>query len=144
MQRSLARFYFPFIILFLLLIGAPLLTSCSYGQAGPLAYDSGTSNVTLTGSQIVQYNLIRFDTIAAERNLTLPAASDIASAISSVPAGTFTALVVVADGANSVKITAGTNVIVKDSASTVKANTTQTLFIVLNNVSSGSQQVTVY
>jgi hypothetical protein len=144
MPRLFIRLHFPIIIILLSLIGMLPLTSCSYGQAGPLAYDSGTNNLTLTGSQLIQYNLIRFDTVAAERTLTLPSAADISSAISSVPEGTFTAIVVVADGPKNVKIAGGTNVIVKDSASSVKANTSQTVFIVLTNVSSGSQQVTVY
>jgi hypothetical protein len=137
--------YLRFAILFLMLLTIMLpLTSCSYGQAGPTSYNSGSNDLTLTGSQLIQYNLIRFDTTAAERTLTFPNAADIVSSISGVPAGTFTALVVVADGSNGVKITGRTNIIIKDSASSVKANTSQTLFIVLDNVSSGSQQVTVY
>jgi hypothetical protein len=125
-----------------LLIACLVLASCS-AQSGPLAYDSGANNLSLTSSQLTQYNLFRFDTASGARTLTLPPASDIVSAFS-VSAGSFTAMVVAADGSNAVTIKGGSNVTVKPSAAKIAPDTTQTIFIVLNNVSSGSQAVTVY
>ncbi len=120
-----------------------LLTSCTYGQSGPQSLDSGANNLTLTGPQLAQYALFRFDTSASERTLTLPRAADIASTLS-VPAGTFTLLVIIADGSHNVKVVGGTNVIVKPSAADVPANTTRNIYVVLTNVNSGSESVTVY
>jgi hypothetical protein len=120
-----------------------LLSSCYGSQSGPLSYDSGANNLTLAGPQIIQYNLFRFDTSAAERTLTFPSAADIVSALS-VPAGSFTACVVTADGEQAVKIVGGNGVTVKPSSSSIPGNTTKTLYIVLKSVSSGSQSVDVY
>jgi hypothetical protein len=97
----------------------------------------------MTGPQVIQYNLIRFDTSSADRSLTLPGAAGIVSALG-VPKGSFTAIAVTADGSHNVNIIGGTNVTVKPSASQVAANTTRTLFLILDNISSGSQAVTVY
>jgi hypothetical protein len=91
-------------IILLLMFGMLAFTSRSYTQSGPLEYDSRANDLTLIGSQITQYNLIRFDTANGECKLRLPSTSDIVSTLS-VPAGNFTALVIAADGCNTLKIT---------------------------------------
>ncbi len=131
------------VILLACLSGALLFSSCEDSQRGPLAYDAKAGNLTMTGPQIIQYNLIHFDTAAAERTLTLPSAADIVSALS-VSASSFTAIVVTADGGSDVKINGGAGVTVKPSAASVATNTTKTIFLVLENVGSGSQSVIVY
>jgi hypothetical protein len=51
---------------------------------------------------------------------------------------------VAADGANSVTLIAGTNVTIKTSASVVPGNTTTTMYCELDNITSGTEAVTLY
>jgi hypothetical protein len=130
-------------IVLVFMVSFLILSACMGEQSGPMSFDSGANNLTLSGAQLTQYNLVRFETTAADLTLTLPSAADIVSSFS-VPAGSFTALVVTSDGGNKVKITGGTNVIVKPSAAEVPGKNTKTIFIMLKNVNSGQQSVVVY
>ncbi len=143
MLNSRFRRYIAVPVVLCSILCSLVLSSCYGSQSAPLSLDAGAGNLALTGSQITQYNLIRFNTAAAERTLTLPSAADIVSTLG-VSAGSFTALVVTADGGRDVKIIGGTNVTVKPSAATTPGNTTKTIFLVLENVGSGSQSVIVY
>jgi hypothetical protein len=98
----------------------------------------------MTGAQFGQYLLFRFDTDASEHTLTTPSAADIVSLFSSPVAGEISIFAVVTDGSHSVTVIGGPNVIVKATASTVAGNTTRTIFCELDNVSKGSEAVTLY
>jgi hypothetical protein len=121
------------------------LTSC-LGQSTPQSafYDSRANDLTMTGAQFGQYLLFRFDTDASEHTLTTPSAADIVSRFSSPVAGEISIFAVVADGSHSVTVIGGLNVRVKPTASTVAGNTTRTIFCELDNVSKGSEAVTLY
>ena len=51
---------------------------------------------------------------------------------------------VAADGNNAVTLTAGTNVTIEPSASVIAGNTTLTMYCELDNITSGSQAVTIH
>jgi hypothetical protein len=53
-------------------------------------------------------------------------------------------LAVAADGNNAITLIAGTNVTIKPSAATVTGNTTITMYCELDNITSGSEAVTIY
>jgi hypothetical protein len=131
------------IILFLI-VGLFSLGSCVSSPSQVTFYNAGATDFTATGSEFVQYFLYRFDTSASGYSFTIPAASDIVSAISSPVAGSVLIFGVTADGANPVTIVGGTNVTVRPSASTVNANSTLTIYCVIDNTGSGTQAVTIY
>jgi hypothetical protein len=121
------------------------LASCAKSQSTQSNfYDAGASNLTASGAQFDQYLLFRFDTTGAARTLTTPSASDIVAGLSSPYVGEVFSFAVTADGGNTVTITAGMNVTIKPSASSVAPNTTLTIQCELNNVTSGSESVTLY
>jgi len=144
MKRKSPRWYLP-TLLILLVLSLSSLTSC-LGQSTPQSafYDAGARDLTMTGAQFGQYLLFRFDTDASEHTLTTPSAADIVSLFSSPVAGEISIFAVVADGSHSVTVIGGPNVIVKATASTVAGNTTRTIFCELDNVSKGSEAVTLY
>ena len=133
-------------LLILIVLSMFLLTSCLGTQSTHVSafYDSGASDLTMTGAQFGQYLLFRFDTDASERTLTTPSAADIVARFSSPIVGDISILAVVADGSHSVTIIGGPNVRVKPSASTIAGNTTRTIFCELDNVSKGNEVVTLY
>jgi hypothetical protein len=130
--------------LVLLILVVPLLAGCIGQNTQPIFYNSGNSDFSPSGAQFDQYVLFRFDTGASDRTMTFPSAADIVSSLQSPYAGEVVSLAVAADGSHSVKLLGGANVSVKTSAATVPANTTLSLYCVLDNVSSGSQAVTIY
>ncbi len=145
MKRKSARWYLlPLLILLVLVLF--FSASCLGSQSKPVSafYDSGASDLTMTGAQFGQYVLFRFDTSASAHTLTTPSAADIVSRFSSPVVGSVSVLAVTADGSHIVTLTGGTNVTVKPSASTVAGNTTLTLFCELDNVTKGSEAVTFY
>lgn len=145
MKTGYARGHLVITIILLLGLSLLALPSCigTPSQTSSF-YDAGTGNFTATGSQFNQYFLYRFDTSASGRTFTLPNAADIVAAVSSPVAGEVLVFGVTADGANAVTLIGGTNVTIKPSASTVKGNSTLTIYCVINNVTSGSEAVTIY
>lgn len=145
MKQKSRRWYFP-ALLILLVLSLFTLASCLGPQGTRVSafYDSGASDLTMTGTEFGQYLLFRFDTDAAEHTLTTPSAADIVARFSSPIVGDISILAVVADGSHSVTIIGGPNVRVKPSASIVAGNTTRTIFCELDNVTKGSEAVTLY
>jgi hypothetical protein len=120
------------------------LASCA-GSSTPSDYlNAGNANLSVTGAQFDQYTLFRFDTSNAAHTLALPSAADIVGNISSPYVGEVITLAVAADGSGTVTLIAGTNVTIKTSALTVAGNTTLTMYCEIDNISSGSQAVTIY
>jgi hypothetical protein len=76
--------------------------------------------------------------------MALPSAADIVANLQSPYVGEVINIAVIADGANSVTLIAGTNVTVKTAATTISGNTTVTMYCELDNVTSGSEAVTLY
>jgi hypothetical protein len=145
MKRKSRRWYFPALLILLALSLFPLV-SCIGSQSTQVSvfYDSGASDLTMTGAQFGQYLLFRFDTDASERTLTTPSAADIVARFSSPIVGDISIFAVAADGSHSVTVIGGPNVRVKPTASTVAGNTTRTIFCELDNVTKGSEAVTLY
>jgi hypothetical protein len=144
MKRTFSRWYLVALLIFLML-SLFSGTSC-IGTQGRVSvfYDAGPGNLTMTGAQFSQYLLYRFDTDSSQRTLTTPSAADIVSRFSSPVVGEVSIFAVVADGNHTVTVSGGTNVTVKPSASTVAAESTLTIFCKLDNVSKGSEAVTLY
>jgi hypothetical protein len=133
------------IFICLLLIGTLSLTSCvSSSTTASQYYNAGNVNLSITGAQFDQYYLFRFDTSTAALTMALPSAADIVANLQSPYVGEVIDVAVAADGANSVTLIAGTNVTIKTSASVVLGNTTATMYCELDNITSGSEAVTMY
>ena len=107
-------------------------------------YNAGNANLSVTGAQFDQYILFRFDTSKSALTLALPSAADIVANLSSPYAGEVISFAVAADGTNAVTLIAGTNVTIKPSASMVAGNTTISMYCELDNITSGSEAVTIY
>lgn len=142
-RRSIRWYVLPVFILLTLVL---FFSASCLSQSKPVSnfYNSATSDLTMTGDQFGQYVLFRFDTAAAELTLTTPSAADIVSRFSSPVVGLVSVLAVTADGSHIVTLIGGTNVTVRPSASTVAGNTTLTIFCTLDNVTKGSEAVTLY
>ncbi len=129
----------------LLLFGTLSLTSCvSSSTTASEYYNAGNANLSITGAQLDQYYLFRFDTSTSALTMALPSAADIVANLQSPYVGEVIDVAVAADGVNSVTLIAGTNVTVKTSASVVPGNTTATMYCELDNISSGTEAVTLY
>ena len=102
------------------------------------------ADLSITGAQLDQYYLVRFDTSTSALTLALPSAADIVANLSSPYVGEVINIAVAADGANTVTLIAGTNVTIKTSASNVAGNTTLTMYCELDNITSGMEEVTIY
>jgi len=132
-------------IVSLLLIGALSLTSCvGSSTTASEYYNAGNANLSITGAQLGQYYLFRFDTSTSALTMALPSAADIVANLQSPYVGEVIDVAVAADGANSVTLIAGTNVTIKTSASVVPGNTTATMYCELDNITSGTEAVTLY
>jgi len=133
------------ILMAVLMIAAAGLTSCtSASTTASQYYNAGASNLSITGAQFDQYYLFRFDTSNAALTMALPSAADIVANLQSPFVGEVIDVAVAADGANTVTLIAGTNVTIKTSASVVPGNTTATMYCELDNITSGSEAVTIY
>jgi hypothetical protein len=129
----------------LLLFGTLSLTSCvSSSTTASEYYNAGNANLSITGAQLDQYYLFRFDTSTSALTMALPSAADIVANLQSPYVGEVIDIAVAADGVNSVTLIAGTNVTVKTSASVVPGNTTATMYCELDNITSGTEAVTLY
>lgn len=132
-------------IVSLLLIGVLSLTSCvGSSTTASEYYNAGNANLSITGAQFDQYYLMRFDTSTSALTLALPSAADIVANLQSPYVGEVIDVAVAADGANNVTLIAGTNVTIKTSASVVPGNTTTTMYCELDNITSGTEAVTLY
>ncbi|MGB8828162.1 MAG: hypothetical protein ABR924_15785 [Terracidiphilus sp.] len=129
----------------LLLFGTLSLTSCvSSSTTASEYYNAGNANLSITGAQLDQYYLFRFDTSTSALTMALPSAADIVANLQSPYVGEVIDVAVAADGVNSVTLIAGTNVTIKTSASVVPGNTTATMYCELDNITSGTEAVTLY
>ncbi len=129
----------------LLLFGTLSLTSCvSSSTTTSEYYNAGNANLSITGAQLDQYYLFRFDTSTSALTMALPSAADIVANLQSPYVGEVIDVAVAADGVNSVTLIAGTNVTIKTSASVVPGNTTATMYCELDNITSGTEAVTLY
>ncbi|MFZ2035672.1 MAG: hypothetical protein WAU62_01970 [Dehalococcoidales bacterium] len=129
----------------LLLFGTLSLTSCvSSSTTASEYYNAGNANLSITGAQLDQYYLFRFDTSTSALTMALPSAADIVANLQSPYVGEVIDIAVAADGVNSVTLIAGTNVTVKTSASVVPGNTTATMYCELDNITAGTEAVTLY
>jgi len=144
MKRGFLRWYLPAIIV-IMAIGLLSVVSCSGSQTTQSDfYNAGNADLSVTGAQFDQITLFRFDTSSLGHTLALPSAADIVSNLSSPYAGEVIYFAVAADGSNPVTLIGGTNVTMKTGVQTVLANTTITMYCELDNVTSGSEAVTIY
>jgi hypothetical protein len=121
------------------------LTSCMGSSTpAPQYYNAGNTNLSVTGAQFDQYWLFRFDTSNSSHSMALPSAADIVANLQSPYVGEVINIAVAADGTNSVNLIAGTNVTIKPSVSVVTGSTTVTMYCELDNITSGSEAVTIY
>jgi len=132
------------ILVVILTLSLLSLVACTSSPTKSDFLNAGNSNISVTGAQFDQYTLFRFDTSTSTNTLALPSAADIIANLSSPYVGEVIYFAVAADGNNSITLIAGTNVTVKPSASTVAGNTTITMYCELDNITSGSEAVTIY
>ena len=147
MKRNYYRRYLPIIMISLLtlsLLGFAGCMSSSSTSSQSQYYNAGNANLSITGAQLDQYYLFRFDTSTSALTMALPSAADIVANLQSPYVGEVIDIAVAADGVNSVTLIAGTNVTVKTSASVVPGNTTATMYCELDNITSGTEAVTLY
>jgi hypothetical protein len=132
------------ILVVILTLSLLSLVACTSSQTKSDFLNAGNSNLSVTGAQFDQYTLFRFDTSSSAHTLALPSAADIVANLSSPYIGEVIYLAVAADGNNAITLIAGTNVTIKPSAATVAGNTTITMYCELDNITSGSEVVTIY
>ena len=136
---------YPAFLMAGLIIAAVCLTSCTSANATPSQYyNAGDANLSITGAQFDQYWLFRFDTSNNAHTMALPSAADIVANLQNPYVGEVINIAVAADGTNNVTLIAGTNVTLKTPASVVVGNTTVTMYCELDNITSGSEAVTLY
>ena len=136
---------FLWVVIVLLIVSLLYFSSCTSSSSTKSDfYNAGNANLSVTGSQLDQYTLFRFDTSNSAHTLALPSAEDIIANLSSPYAGQVIFFAVAADGTNAINLIAGTNVTIKPSASAVTGNTTLTMYIELDNITSGREAVTIY
>ena len=133
--------FIAFLTLSLLCLGG---CTSSSSQTKSDFYNAGNGNLSVTGAQFDQYTLFRFDTSTLARTMALPSATDIVNNLSSPYVGEVISFAISADGSNNVTLIAGTNVTITPNAQTVAENTTATLYFELDNITSGSDAVTIY
>ena len=119
-------------------------TTTSSSSSQSEYYNAGNANLSVTGAQFDQYTLFRFDTSTSALTMALPSAADIVNNLSSPYVGEVISFGVAADGSNNVTFIAGTNVTIAPSAQTVAGNITHTMYCELDNITSGSEAVTIY
>jgi hypothetical protein len=132
------------VIIICLVFSLSVLVSCVGGTPQVSFYNAGASNFTATSSQFAQYFLYRFDTSSSGLSFTLPTAAAMVSVASSPVAGQVLIFGVTADGPNPVTLIGGTGVTIRASASTVAASSTLTIYLVFDNVGTGTEAVTIY
>ncbi len=138
------RFRRPVLILVVALMFVLPVLSCATTPAHSSFYDSGTSSLSITAQQFSDYFLYSFNTSESELTFTFPSAADMVSVLPSAYEGEVVVFGISANGANGVNLVGGQNVNIRPSAATVAPNSTLMVYIVFNNVSSGSEAATVY
>jgi hypothetical protein len=133
-----------FSLVAVVLAGLLLITSCFSQGPTNVFFDAGADNLSVSGAQIAQYVLYRFETSGAGRTITLPSAAEILAQISSPTLGQLFAIAVTAEGANPVTVLGGVGLVIKPSAAEVAGNSTKNLYFVVTNTGSGTQSITVY
>ena len=142
-RKSYSLYLIGFVVL--LTLSLLSLVACTSSQSNKSDfYNAGNANLSITGDQFDQYTLFRFDTTTSAHTLALPSAADIVANLSSPYVGEVIYLAVTADGNNAVTLISGTNVMIKSSALTVAGNTTITMYCELDNITSGTEAVTIY
>ena len=144
MNRKFVRCYLSIFVVILTLSLLSLVACTSSQSTQSDFYNAGNANLSVTGAQFDQYTLFRFETTSSAHTLALPSAADIVANLSSPYVGEVIYLAVTADGNNAITLIAGTNVTIKPSALTVAGNTTVTMYCELDNITSGSEAVTIY
>jgi hypothetical protein len=145
MKRNYYGWYLPIILIGLFVLSLLGFAGCtSSSGSSSQYYNAGNANLSVTGAQFDQYELFRFDTSTTALTMALPSAADIVNNLSSPYVGEVITFAVAADGSNNVTFIAGTNVTVTPSAQTVVGNTTLTMYCELDNITSGSDAVTIY
>ena len=119
-------------------------SSCVSQGSSNSFYDAGAQDLSVTGKQMSQYVLYRFETSGGSHSLNLPQASDIISQIGSPTVGQIFIIAVTVEGTNPVMVTGGNGVIIKPSAATVPGNVTKNLYFVVTSTNSNGQTITVY
>ena len=133
--------FIAFLTLSLLCLGG---CTSSSSQTKSDFYNAGNANLTATGAQFDQYTLFRFDTSTSAHTMALPSATEIVNNLSSPYVGEVISFAISADGSNNVTLSAGTNVTISPNAQTVAEHTTATQYFELDNITSGSDAVTIY
>lgn len=149
MKRSL----FHFALFILIALGLFLTASCNVVTEKPRDdyLNAGNENLSVAATEFDpstqfrhQFTLYRFNTSSTGHTLTLPGAATIVANLTSPYIGELIVFGVTADGSNPVTLVGGANVTIKPSAQTVPGNTTLTMYCVLDNVTKGSEAVTIY
>jgi|SRR5208283_2317219 len=144
MKNRSFRWYLP-VLAVILPLSLLLLSSCSSTSSSSSEfYNAGNASISVTGAQFDEYILFSFDTSSSALTLALPSAADIVANTSSPFVGEVISFAVSAEGANAVTLIPGTNVALGQSIMTVPPNTTVTMYCVLDNVTSGSEEVNIY
>lgn len=147
MKGTYLKRYLPIVVIIILalsLLGFAGCTTTSGSSNQSEYYNAGNANLSVTGAQFDQYILFRFDTSTSALTMALPSAADIVNNLSSPYVGEVLSFAVAANGSNNVTFIAGTNVTIAPSAQTVTGNTTLTMYCELDNITSGSEAVTIY
>lgn len=139
--RGFLIVFVAFLVLSILCLGG---CTSSSSQTKSDFFNAGKSNMSVTGAQFDQYTLFRFDTSTSAHTMAFPSATDIVNNLSSPYVGEVISFAVAADGSNNVTLIAGTNVTITLNAQTVAENTTLTMYCELDNITSGSDAVTIY
>jgi hypothetical protein len=140
-SRGFLIVFVAFLVLSILCVGG---CTSSSSQTKSDFFNAGNANMSVTGAQFDQYTLFRFDTSTSAHTMAFPSATDIVNNLSSPYVGEVISFAVAADGSNNVTLIAGTNVTITLNAQTVAENTTLTMYCELDNITSGSDAVTIY
>ena len=147
MKGTYLKRYLPIVVIIILALSLLGFAGCTTGSSSSNQseyYNAGNANLSVTGAQFDQYILFRFDTSNSALTMALPSAADIVNNLSSPYVGEVLSFAVAANGSNNVTFIAGTNVTIAPSAQTVTGNTTLTMYGELDNITSGSEAVTIY
>ena len=145
MKRTYLKRYFPIVVIILLILSLLGFAGCTTSSSSSSEYyNAGNANLSVTGAQFDQYILFRFDTSNSVLTMALPSAADIVNNLSSPYVGEVVSFAIAANGNNNVTFIAGTNVTIAPNAQKVTGNTTLTMYCELDNITSGSEAVTIY
>ena len=100
MKQNYFRRYLPILVVILLTLSLFCFGGCttSSSQNQSEYYNAGNADLSITGAQLDQYYLVRFDTSTSALTLALPSAADIVANLSSPYVGEVINLAIAADG----------------------------------------------